>query len=116
MDTIKNEDMLVHNLYRIIDALEWQARMLKEPHCNNCLRGIDCAIRPEPGETARFNCPHWTDELWEQPPIIPTEQTIKKDKGFFVGVGHELKPEINDGDLVALINKVFFNKEEDGKC
>ena len=112
---LKEPDDLIRALNRILDALLFTREMQSRNNCNNCGAKYECPYVPEPGESVTWNCP-----LWEDPEDTPEEKNtpkeIQKDKGFFVGVGHELKPEINDGDLVALINKVLFNKEEDGKC
>lgn len=107
-DRLRQPDELKRALIRIIDAIDFQNRILAEPNCNNCLRGEGCAVRPEPGETSRFNCPYWTDEPWPQPPIIPT------DKSFFVGRGRDSDSAKIDGeDLVQIIKNYFQIQEKE---
>lgn len=50
-------------LYHIIDALDFQERILRLPNCNTCKKRINsCVHVPEVGDNTRINCPHWEAE------------------------------------------------------
>lgn len=61
-EILKEPDEIIRAVARILDALQFTARMEETDNCNTCGKKYTCEYAPEPGDRVTWNCPLWTDQ------------------------------------------------------
>lgn len=60
-EILKEPDEIIRAVARILDALQFTARMEETDNCNTCGKKYTCEYAPEPGGRVTWNCPLWID-------------------------------------------------------